>query len=268
MACFSSGFGLLIWNPSTGESILLPHSENFICDEYQEESAYGLGYDSTTDDYKVIRIDMSGDENANEILALKSGSWRKIDQSSGRTDSSLLSIRERLTSLHGAFNWLGILSRLSVVTFNISDEMYGEIALPETMCLLPLYKIKVDFDVGVSVLRGKLCVYYTDERIFNLWVMKDYGVKESWTKFFVVPNNGIKRIIPIYMFSDGEVLLGYEDWRTLTKIEYRIISGGSVGLSNRMWPLDCDDTDAVTIDNDGIDQFVYTESLISPKLGH
>nr|XP_016480412.1 PREDICTED: F-box protein CPR30-like [Nicotiana tabacum] len=206
--------------------------------------------------------------DANEILALKSGSWRKIDRSSGRTDSSLLSIGERLTSLHGAFNWLGILSRLSMVMFNISDEMYGEIALPETICLLPLYKIKVDFDVGASVLGGNLCVYYTDERIFNLWVMKDYGVKESWTKLFVVPNNGILRIIPVYMFSDGEVLFGYEDWRKLTKIEYRIISGGSVGLSNRMWPLDCDDTDAVTIDNDGVDQFVYTESLISPKLGH
>ncbi|XP_019229464.1 PREDICTED: uncharacterized protein LOC109210496 [Nicotiana attenuata] len=127
-----------------------------------EESAYGFGYDSTTDNYNGIRIDVSGDESANEILALKSGSWRKIDPTSGRSDSSLLSIRER------AFHWLGILSRLSVVTFNISDEMYGEIALPETMCLLPLFKIKIDFDVGASVLGGELCVYYTDERIFNL----------------------------------------------------------------------------------------------------
>lgn len=111
---------------------------------------------------------------------------------------------------------------------------------------------------------------FTDynEITFNLWVIKDYGVNESWTKVLAIPNNEIYRIMPIYRFSDDEVLLNYRDWRTLTRIEYRIISDGLLGLSNRIWPLDCNDIDVVTIDHKSTFQSVYTESLISPKLGH
>ncbi|KAM3199275.1 hypothetical protein P3L10_031635 [Capsicum annuum] len=64
-------FMLLLWNPSTRESVL-PNpkfSQEVTC-------TWGLGYDSTSDDYKILKID--GKER-NEILALKSGSWRKID---------------------------------------------------------------------------------------------------------------------------------------------------------------------------------------------
>ncbi|KAH0727185.1 hypothetical protein KY284_003050 [Solanum tuberosum] len=61
-------------------------------------TTYGLAYDSRSEDYKVLMIDMCG-KNDNEILALKNGSWKIIDRkTSGRTDS---------------------------------DEIYGEISLPE-----------------------------------------------------------------------------------------------------------------------------------------
>ncbi|XP_009620338.1 F-box protein CPR1-like [Nicotiana tabacum] len=256
---------ILVWNPSTGESIVLPHSENSTSDDYDEKTIYGLGYDSTSDDYKVLRIDMCWYDK--QILALKSGSWRKIDKTLGRTNISLLSTMECLTHVHGALHWLGWLSKLFVVSFNISNEMFREIQLPEMMCLLPLNKIIVDVDVGLSVSGGMLCVYY-NKITFNLWVIKDYGVNESWTKVLAIPNNEIYRIMPIYRFSDDEVLLNYRDWRTLTRIEYRIISDGLLGLSNRIWPLDCNDIDVVTIDHKSTFQSVYTESLISPKLGH
>ncbi|PHT24509.1 hypothetical protein CQW23_35772 [Capsicum baccatum] len=48
-------------------------------------STYGLGYDSISDGYKVLRIDQEG-MAPDEILALKSGSWRKIDHPSIRSD--------------------------------------------------------------------------------------------------------------------------------------------------------------------------------------
>lgn len=57
-----------------------------------------------------------------------SGSWRIIDE---RTDCSMLSGGEFLPFVNGAFHWLGILSKLCVVSLNISSEVYREIPLPE-----------------------------------------------------------------------------------------------------------------------------------------
>ncbi|KAM3267093.1 hypothetical protein P3L10_004088 [Capsicum annuum] len=37
--------------------------------------------------------------------------------------------------------------------------------------------------------------------------MKDYGVKESWNRFFTIQSADLYSLIPEYRFSDGEVLL-------------------------------------------------------------
>ncbi|KAK6797331.1 hypothetical protein RDI58_005033 [Solanum bulbocastanum] len=94
-----------LWNPFTRESILLPNPEfppkkNFIC---------GMGYDSTKNDYKVLKIglDRNYDRNVSiELLSLKKGFWSKIDEySSGIfykfNGSSCLAF------VHGAFHWVG-----------------------------------------------------------------------------------------------------------------------------------------------------------------
>ncbi|KAM3309450.1 hypothetical protein P3S67_011194 [Capsicum chacoense] len=58
---------LLLWNPPTRESIVLPRWEFSLTKDY----SCGLGYDSTSDVYKILKID---DAAHCEILALKSGS--------------------------------------------------------------------------------------------------------------------------------------------------------------------------------------------------
>ncbi|KAM3286859.1 F-box protein CPR1-like [Capsicum chacoense] len=320
---------LVIWNPSTKDSIALPHSEFPLDVDADDDdstyyhgndsvgSAYGLAYDSINDDYKIFRIDMYV---GYEIFSLKTDSWRIIDETSaGRTDSFMLSGGEYLTFVHGAFHWLGFLSRkFCLVLFNISDEMFREMPLQEIVCSQIHFKIVIDVDVGVSVLRGTLAVYYKNKKAFDLWLMKNYGIKDSWMKLFTIPSvgfmkrcewkneqekNGGRRkhqfrrctlklesslilphcpfyvpvlwkitpstrvysIIPKDMFSDYEVLLCFRFDGAMTRFVYRIISGGSFGLSDRMWPLDYDDIGAANIDED---DFAYTESLISPKLGH
>ncbi|MCD9561146.1 hypothetical protein HAX54_020120 [Datura stramonium] len=119
---------LLLWNPSTRESIVLSNSEL----PPVEFSLYGLGYDSTINDYKVVRIDEYIDASE-EILVLKSGSWKKIDESSYRSRGWLLASRYNMDGLafvHEALHWLGCDPTDTVVSFNISNEMCGEIPLP------------------------------------------------------------------------------------------------------------------------------------------
>uniref|UniRef100_K4BDK3 F-box associated beta-propeller type 3 domain-containing protein n=1 Tax=Solanum lycopersicum TaxID=4081 RepID=K4BDK3_SOLLC len=283
---------LLIWNPSTRESTLLPHSRYYYSSDSSSSSSdsedgdnndlrstYGLAYDSISDDYKVFRLVLPFDgPNENEIFALKKGSWRIIDEtsSSGMTDCSMYSGGEFLPFVDGSFHWLGISSKkkLYVVSFNISSEVYGEISLPYFVCFLTISrwsKHKIEVDVGVSVLGGRLSFYYKDDNFFNLWMMKDGP--GTWMKLFTIPSNRIYRVIPTYMFSDNQVLLCFKlDWKIMSRFVYRLISFGLFGLTNQIWPLDCDDIfiDAITIDKDiGIvyNGIVYTESLISPGLG-
>ncbi|KAM3289057.1 hypothetical protein P3S67_017344 [Capsicum chacoense] len=84
---------LLLWNPSTRESIVLPRIEFSLTIDY----SCGLGYDSTSDDYKILKID---DAAHCEILALKSGSWRKIDKHPAGVFPVLSDTKDSLAFVH------------------------------------------------------------------------------------------------------------------------------------------------------------------------
>ncbi|XP_059277730.1 F-box protein At3g07870-like [Lycium ferocissimum] len=144
---------------------------------------------------------MKDDGGASEILALKSRSWRRIDENPRGRYSRLYSM-DSLAFVHGAFHWIGvdIFTNYYVVSFSISNEVYGEIPFP------PLEERTCDPDwipcghSGISVLGGLLCAYYNRWKkassTFKVWVMKDYGVSESWTELFTIGANHLYRAIP------------------------------------------------------------------------
>lgn len=69
----------LLWNPSTRESIVLPNPKTPLAGSI---CCLGLGYDSTSRDYKILQIDSNvrSLRASSQILALKSGRWRNIDK--------------------------------------------------------------------------------------------------------------------------------------------------------------------------------------------
>ncbi|KAF3625622.1 putative pentatricopeptide repeat-containing protein-like [Capsicum annuum] len=109
----------------------------------------------------------------------------------------------------------------------------------------------------VSVLGGLLCFYstanYQGEGTFNIWVMRDYGIKESWTNLYTIRDTDLYSARPKYRLADGEMLLSF---RHLNRISLGPIFGTSKGQYFGLWPQ-CDTS------REG---FAYTESLISPKL--
>ncbi|KAM3328128.1 hypothetical protein P3S68_033590 [Capsicum galapagoense] len=225
----------MLWNPSTRESIVLPRPEfSLSC------CMYGLAYDAASDDYKILKIDVTSvcPEVFNEILALKSGSWKRVRKPSLRVlpvSCGVPSGRDCLTFVHGTFDWVGLSNYGStILLFNISNEVYGQIPLLERM---RIYR-KRYLENEVSVLGCLLCFYSTDnyqgEGTFNLWVMRDYAR-------------------PKYRFADGEMLLSF---RHLNRVSLGPIFGTSIGQYFGLWPQ-CDTS------REG---FAYTESLISPKL--
>ncbi|OIT32417.1 PREDICTED: F-box/kelch-repeat protein At3g23880-like [Nicotiana attenuata] len=250
----------LLWNPSTRESRVLPRPEYL-----NRCSTYGIGYDVTSDDYKILKIDGNVLDKSimpYEILELKSGSWRNIGKHpDGRIVMSSLwdPVMYPLAFVHGAFHWLSAYQYMTrssygcyVVSFTVSNEVYGEIPVLERMC----YVSNSGTDqLGISELGGMICFHSTHIHqggcTFKLWVMKDYGVKESWTELLTIKETGLSSIRPKYMFVNGEVLLSCG-----RPLQYGTVfrtSTGPFGLSPQRY-----DTYQ--------EGFAYTESLISPKL--
>ncbi|KAG5621683.1 hypothetical protein H5410_006901 [Solanum commersonii] len=121
--------------------------------------------------------------------------------------------KECLSFENGAFHWLDY-STESMMSLNISNETYKRIPLPKNVRLSPeKHNWVVTIEMVISVLGSMLCVFNNNEITFNLWIIKEYGVQDSWTKLLTLPSNGANSIVPIYSFSYGKVLLQYENWR-------------------------------------------------------
>ncbi|XP_060182750.1 F-box/kelch-repeat protein At3g06240-like [Lycium barbarum] len=201
---------------------------------------YGFGYDATSDDYKIL----------------------KIDGNSPHVSPHMEPRLDSLAFVHGAFHWLGLSeciamsdSGFTLVSFGVSNEAYGEIPLLERMCYV---SNSMSDRLVISVLGGMLCFHSTHnphgEGTFMLWVMKDYGVKESWTELFTIRETSIYPVRPIYRFGNGEVLL-------CCGLRFRY---GSVFRTSKgpfgSWPQGYGDA------YPSQEGFAYIESLIFPKL--
>ncbi|KAJ4836736.1 hypothetical protein Tsubulata_045935, partial [Turnera subulata] len=80
LVCISLGGNqndFVLWNPNTGAFRQLPKPEDDTsC--YQGCPAYGFGYDSVSDDYKIFLVSVhKSDEGITQIFSLKANSWKK-----------------------------------------------------------------------------------------------------------------------------------------------------------------------------------------------
>ncbi|XP_015057104.1 F-box/kelch-repeat protein At3g23880-like [Solanum pennellii] len=266
--CDKDGVKYLLWNPSIRESIVLPP----LGCPGDGRSRFGLGYDSSSDEYKIIHMHQNreGPYCPNEILALKDGcSWRSIDEHP-RAIRCWFHASDSLPFIHAAFHWIQVSRNYFVViSFDISNGVYGEIPFSDEILIL---KAGPD-TVGLSVLEGMLCVYsnlfFTANATFVVWVLKEYGVKESWMALIVVKDTPYVYAAPRHRFADGEVLcwcLNRETRRHAFRMVSRsfrswprwVTRGHTSWMVSRpfkSWPR-CD-----TIQGG----HAFTESLISPK---
>ncbi|KAM3205369.1 F-box protein like [Capsicum annuum] len=163
-----------------------PHSQKLLIYQLQTGYSLGLGYDSTSGDYKILNIHSGrhGSKVPGEIFSLKSGSWRTIDNHPRGIENLLHCSGSALALVNDAFHWVCISGNyfddsraFSLVSFSISKEVYADIPLPGQ-----LLRLGGNIGIGVSELDGMLCAYsiceHQRKRTFKLWVLKDYGVGE------------------------------------------------------------------------------------------
>lgn len=117
-------FTLFLVNPSTGECKKLPPSP-FSIGSYTEEQYYGLGYDTSTDDYKVVRIcpdTFESNEFVVSVYNLRTNSWRIIEST-----QKLLTWDRSVTFLNGALHRVG---ETEVISLDLASESFHSVPFP------------------------------------------------------------------------------------------------------------------------------------------
>ncbi|XP_050366067.1 F-box protein CPR1-like [Argentina anserina] len=170
-----------VWNPATGFFKQLPKPE-FVDGLVLRE--HGVGYLSATDDYRVLAYSVwiDGDENDEaeihvdeemKMFSSKAHVWKTVQY-----PAHFVAYTHRGILLNEALHW-SLLD--DIVVFDFASEEF------RTMVLVPGRHDGVELgSVGVS--EGCLCVCgYVITSVgcsVDFWVMREYGVAESWTKLF------------------------------------------------------------------------------------
>ncbi|KAG5551857.1 hypothetical protein RHGRI_010081 [Rhododendron griersonianum] len=212
--CRSYGYNdqcqIFIWNPSTRKSVTLPTAPKPHCPNI---SVYGFGAHPTTQEYKVIRLEYKLESlfqipQKVEIYTQGTRSWRVI--SSAPPPHCFVTFMWSQAFLNGIVHWVArdpcveVGFRNLVILFDMASESFSEIMLPPTLASNQNPK-----SLSIHVFGESLAVSCTGERdgdAGSIWLMKEYGVAESWTKLFSSKLLGMPNKT-LGFRKNGEVLL-------------------------------------------------------------
>ncbi|XP_012071172.2 F-box protein CPR1 [Jatropha curcas] len=210
----------ILWNPSIRKSFTVPQP-NFafslcvFCNDY-----VGFGFDSNTNDYKVLRMMIHLNEHHDndeelkfqiEIYSFNMNSW-KIVTGDVPTDwienqwpyGSRLRLIKRAACLNNALHWIVNHSKYKLIlVFDMKDEVLREIMLPECLAkdVASQLCLKVFRDSSIAVINS------IDLHSAHIWVMKEYRVVESWEKLIEVDGDQRRGRLTVLGFKrNGEVI--------------------------------------------------------------
>ncbi|GKV14983.1 hypothetical protein SLEP1_g25784 [Rubroshorea leprosula] len=172
---------LLIYNPFVGDAVRVPPANRF---PYQSE-VFGFGFHPRTGEFKVVRIvwyeNDTDDESMVQVFTVGTTEWRNKGAPPPQLTDEIGS-PEAL--VEGSLHWVtvvrvgGVSPILDIISFELADEVLEEIPHPPCQQL-------VSYGYSLSVLNGCLTAAgLVDTLHFDIWVMKQYRVKESWVKQF------------------------------------------------------------------------------------
>ncbi|KAM7468943.1 hypothetical protein LguiA_007126 [Lonicera macranthoides] len=232
----------VLWNPAIRRKLTLPPPD-IIVRNPGSLHVLGFGFDCKANDYKIVLLSYKNpisihllpplvDVPSVEVFSVNTGAWRGIS-----TPAPLCHIagdlwRQRF--VNGAAHWVACTlncgqMRNLILSFDMCDEVFREIKLPE--CLAG----KSPWFMGVVVIQDSLYVVEYDISLeflnmLSIWVMKDYGVVESWTKQYKIDTEvGLVRVLGVR--RNGEVLLTTRndelvDYDVQTRESMDLITGG------------------------------------------
>ncbi|KAK3015961.1 hypothetical protein RJ639_007074 [Escallonia herrerae] len=193
IACLTDHCDIILCNPSIRDFKVLPApSFNYPQGLYSSTIGAGFGFDPLSNEYKVIRIAELHEDDESwgykfhsvkvEIYNLSTNCWREIDAVVPFVwffpCSELL--------FNGHFHWWADdddHGGESMLSFHITTEVFQQIGLPE-ICAFPDGNERAFLILNESI--ALLLFNSSEQTSFDIWLMTEYGVAESWTKEFTI----------------------------------------------------------------------------------
>ncbi|KZV28625.1 F-box protein-like [Dorcoceras hygrometricum] len=206
LVCIAFGETIYLCNPALREFKLLPPLR-FPVGYSPLPSQIGFGFDQITGDYKVIQIsdvpDFSEESKIRfDLYNSGSNSWKEMD---ARVPDISHFIGYELL-YNGVMHWLAIMSphnSACIICLDVTREslgqyieLNGDLGRDESDLRL------IEFDGRLAVVR------YSPWTGTEIWVMKEYGAKESWTKQCVM--GAYYTICPFQFLKNEEFMVDSE----------------------------------------------------------
>ncbi|AES80355.2 putative galactose oxidase/kelch, beta-propeller, F-box associated interaction [Medicago truncatula] len=184
--CLSKGDKtFVLWNPTTDEvNVIPPSPRDSVSPDSAMISFHGFGYNRVRDDYTIIKC--LNNPKAWEIYSLRCNTWKKLDVNM----PSRSYYRDLLNTNDGICHWLSETDdQLCLVSFDLSSYVFLTTSTPIIMN-------QIDFedpnDYGMMallvMLNGSIALIscYVGKTTFDILILGELGVSESWTKLFTI----------------------------------------------------------------------------------
>ncbi|XP_057448180.1 F-box/kelch-repeat protein At3g23880-like [Lotus japonicus] len=192
--CIVADYGnsIILWNPSIRRFNILPSS-------MESPRLYGFGYDNLSDTYKIVAISCYSDYQTQvKVHTLGTHCWRKIQD--------FLPSCEPFVGTTGIFvsdtlNWLSYEEGANcfIMSLHLGNECYRKLLLPPNGA----------GPDGLGVLRDCLSMLSGNYQVCDVWLMKEYGNQQSWTKLFSVAKQLFHHQVfdTLHIFEEDQLLL-------------------------------------------------------------
>jgi F-box interacting protein len=208
---------------------------------------HGFAYHSQNNDFKILKIiiyyypRLPGGTRVlppppeASVYTLSTDSWRRVVIHEESLTRSVHSLRERpFLFFNGALHSFAcIRDNNFILCFDVNDERFREIMIPRNY--LDGFSPKT---LGqLVVFKGSLALVCfgkdlnEESDICYIWVMREYGVVESWTRS-TVPVNNFRRFFD--STNSDELLIETQD-RQLVSFDPDSLNANSLGIRSPKW---------------------------------
>ncbi|XP_054785764.1 F-box/kelch-repeat protein At3g06240-like [Prosopis cineraria] len=232
MATSCRGFVFLA--PTNEQKIFLLNPSTRVCkqipvpDPHNSIFLYGFCYDEFADDYLLVlaskykKLDPSSDFLLGfDVFSIRTNSWQK--------HGNLIINHANVPTVgfisNDAIHWIvRTPSAVKMIAFDITTKNLREVPMPFDFdgCFIGLYDLRV--------LEGCLTLIFSRDDQDEMWVMREYGVKSSWTNYYKLFSLSCKRdicyILPLCFTKDGQLLvvddhIGLSKWSDKGELQER-----------------------------------------------
>ncbi|PIA50002.1 hypothetical protein AQUCO_01300619v1 [Aquilegia coerulea] len=187
---------LWIWNPSTRKHKRLPRFMVGLVSVMTSCTGLGFVYDLSSSDYMIIKICSPQNccfQSEVGIYWSSYNLWERLPDIPYKifyvrwdvptNKSNKVFSESNPTHFHDALHWVGCkclrdLTLNIIFAFDVKNRVFREVHLPADYDHFNLCRMTL------LVLDGYLCLFCERALLAEVWLMKEYGVRESWTKLF------------------------------------------------------------------------------------